>query len=481
MSKYFPEEKHVFAILALVAFFYIIGSSYVGINGEHDWRQADSYSQILGFSNYKDFKLLGDFQGRTAVYDIPIYQFVIAKISLIVFADPLVVTKYINVLLFLMLAVSGYVTSEKYYRGSGIYFVFLLSTSRVFLHFYSAPMPDNMALALSATAVAILIVTNKPSFVVLSSILLVVAALIKSPVPFVFVVFLAAHLLLQHEPGRRLNSYVWATLPIGAALAAAIAAEKIRILLLHTSAGEFAQNPIWYFGTIDQRLSLSFWFKILERILKSNPLVVLFIGFVIYLPIKMPHRKFLAFPIAIFSGWLVFSNVYYIHDYYEMPANVMFYILLAVAAQVSYESIFERPFIDRVATGRALLARNLLLACIAPVFVIYMPKLSNFRTTSVYKSINFALRDVDQFILVDDGRDGRAIAGMLSTKYKKLAANEFEKNCRDVIGANRAILVRGYSKCLRSAIGSASTYIEDDGVQFYLRGKVASTQTPDAR
>lgn len=481
MQKMFFGDRHLAAVLFLIFSFYIVGSSYVGINGEHGWRQADSYSQILGFSGYKDFKPFEDFQGKAAIYDIPIYQFIVSKVSIFVLADPLVVTKYVNVLLLLLLAVSGFLTSEKFWRGSGIYFLFLISTSRVFLHFYSAPMPDNMALALSAAAVAILIADHRPGPVLLSSLMLATAALIKSPIPFVFIVFLAMYFLLQRERGRRLSNYAWLALPVMMALVAALAAEKTRMHLLRTNVEGFAQDPRWYFGTINQRLSSSFWIKIFERAFKANPLAALFVGFVVYLPIRAPDRKFLAFPIAIFSGWLVFSNVYYIHDYYEMPVDVMFYMLLAIAAQVSYESILESPFVSRFAADTVLSARNLLLACVALVFVVYMPKLSDFRATSVYKSINFALRDVDQFILVDDGGNRLAIGAMLDTKYKKFMPREFERNCATIIDANRAVLVFGHSDCLKSAMGSASTYIEDDGVQFYLRDKTISTQSTDLK
>lgn len=87
------RTQYLLVVFFLLFAFYVVGSSYVGINGTHDGRQADVYAQILGFYGYKDYPPLEDFRGHIAIYDIPIYAFVVAKLALITGSEPLVAAK----------------------------------------------------------------------------------------------------------------------------------------------------------------------------------------------------------------------------------------------------------------------------------------------------------------------------------------------------------------------------------------------------
>jgi hypothetical protein len=185
--------------LILLASFYIIGSSYVGLNGNHLQRQSDAYSQILGFLGEKHIRPFSNFSGETTIYDIPIYQFLVAKISSIAIADPLVAVKYINFVFFSLLSFSGYKLAEHLNKGSGFIYLFLITTSPLLLHYYSTPLPDVMAISLSLAGVTLLIKEVNWVSLTISSILLFVSALIKSPVPFVFIVFYASYLLLNYN------------------------------------------------------------------------------------------------------------------------------------------------------------------------------------------------------------------------------------------------------------------------------------------
>ncbi|MGH8130199.1 MAG: hypothetical protein ACRES3_05030 [Steroidobacteraceae bacterium] len=89
------------------------------------------------------------FFGQRSVYDIPIYEYLIAKIAVLFSADALVVTRYVDALLWLLVAFAGWRVVERFERHSGIIFLFLISTSPLILHFFSVPMPDTMALAFS--------------------------------------------------------------------------------------------------------------------------------------------------------------------------------------------------------------------------------------------------------------------------------------------------------------------------------------------
>lgn len=458
------RTQYLPVVFFLLFAFYVIGSSYVGINGAHDWRQADTYAQILGFSGHKDYRPLEDFRGHTAIYDIPIYAFTVAKLAFITGSDPLVAAKCFNLFWFLLLLWGGYSIAEALKAGAGVYLAFLLCTSRVFLHYFSAPMPDDMALALAVGATAILLKADHAKTTLVGSVLFFLAALIKSPIPFVFVVFFAVQSLLNRG-GRRDHFFSAKMLiPLGCALVGALLAEQIRKYVLGTNVEGFAQDPTWYFGTIHQRLSPEFWLKIPERLVKSNPLVVVFALPFVYYCLRTAPKDYVALGVAFLSGWLVFTNVYYIHDYYEMPVDVVAYELLAIGAQATYDE-----FVDVRSAESALLVRNAGLAIVALLAVIYMPKLSDLSTVSIYDSVTFALRDERKFLWVDDGYDGPAIGGHVGTQFEQMSHAAIEKSCASVVAAHRAILVRGHSDCLVSYKASASTYIEDDGFQFYLR------------
>lgn len=458
------RTQYLLVTFFLLFAFYVVGSFYVGINGTHDWRQADAYAQILGFSSYKDYRPLEDFRGHTAIYDIPIYAFVVSKLALVTGAEPLVAAKCFNLGWFLLLLWGGHSIAEGLKSGSGVYLVFLLCTSRVFLHYFSAPMPDDMALALAVGASAILLKAEQARATLVGSVLFFVAALIKSPIPFVFVVFFATQSLLNR--GGRQVAYANAKMliPLVVALVGALLAEQIRKYVLGTDVGGFAQDPTWYFGTLHQRLSPEFWLKIPERFVKSNPLVVAFALPAAYYCLRTAPKEYAALGVAFLAGWLVFANVYFIHDYYEIPVDVVAYVLLAVGAQATYAE-----FVDVRWAESALQVRNIGLAAIALLCVIYMPKLSNLSTVSIYDSVTFALRDERSFLWVDDGYDGPAIGGHVGTKFEQMSHAALERNCAGVVAANRAILVNGRSDCLAANKASASTYIEDGGFQFYLR------------
>ena len=472
MSGVFNNERTI-VILLIVASFYIVGSSYADLSEPHLWRKADAYSQILGWAGFKDFVPFQNFMGKTVVYDIPVYEYLIAKLSALTFSDLLVTTKYLNLFFFLVVALTGYSISEALCREAGIYYLFLLCTSRFFLYYYAAPLPDDMSLALSMAGLAILLKSRNLKFIVLAGALWLVAALIKSPIPFIFVVFFSSRLLLQHMRGTALSSYAWAVIPISLALVGAIAAERARMLIMSRNVGGFAQDPSFYFGTLDQRLSLEFWTTMGHRAFSANRALAACVPGLIYLTFRGSFRTVLPFAVAFLSGWLVFAPLYLQSDYYQLPGTSLLFIVAAMGAQISAEFLMKKIDAGDTSAWKLRRARNLVLAVLAPLVVIYMPKLGEFHSTSFSKSVTYALRDVDHVMFVDDQHlaTDPAIGAQIATKFTRIPPSAFEEHCESLIAANRAILVNGHSACLSRHKDSASIFIEDDGKQFYLRPK----------
>ena len=156
------------AVCLFVGVVYIASSAYLGINGHASWRQALTYGHILGFTGDKGFMPFDLFtlsSGARFVFDMPLYQYLIAKASLLTGGDPLVMARFVNLVLWLLTAFAGYglcralsaaPASRAPSASAGTAFFLLLATSPLVLHYYSVPLPDTMALALALAGIALL-------------------------------------------------------------------------------------------------------------------------------------------------------------------------------------------------------------------------------------------------------------------------------------------------------------------------------------
>ena len=345
-------------ILFLIATIVIVSGAYVGINGHHDWRQADVYGHILGFMHFKNFSPYDRFLiGQKAIYDIPIYEWIIARLSLCSRIDPLVITNIINYFFWIITTITGYFISNTYgKKHAGSIYVFLMSTSPLMLHYYSVPLPDTMAIAFSLISLTIFIFRGV-SFASLLMVLpfIIIATLIKSPVMYVFAVFYSLCLLavFLSEYNKSFASFLYDKKSYMVFLIVlaitAITAELLRKYLLGdlTSIG-FAQNPKWYFGDLTLRLSSSFWEAMYKRLRKAG----LFNFVLIYTVITFwalsvsRSKKLLIFTIVsagtFFIGWLTFSHVYRAHDYYELPVTIIMFISFSASLSFVFDYIIKK-------------------------------------------------------------------------------------------------------------------------------------------
>ena len=177
----------------------IAASAYVGLNGGNNWRLSDTYAHILGFSKDSDISVLTNFFGQRTMYDVPIYEALVALLADITNTGILPTIRFFNIFLWVILATVGFKLLESIQKNSGKYFVFLLTTSPLFIHYFSAPLPDNLAGVLSISGLY-LASKNEQTFGIriLVVILFGMAALIKSPVPFVFLTFYVIHAFLKN-------------------------------------------------------------------------------------------------------------------------------------------------------------------------------------------------------------------------------------------------------------------------------------------
>jgi hypothetical protein len=492
-SPLFIIYRERLPILLLFVFFFfgslsIVSASYVGLNGHHVWRQSDSYSQILGFMGAKGITPMTNFFGQTRIYDLPIYEYIVAKISLLTVSHPLVVCKYVNIGFWLLLLISGGLIVEYFNPGANIFLWCLLTTSPLFLHYYATPVPDIMALSVSALGLALILRAGETETwqhtVVIAAFSF--ASLIKSPIPFVFLIFYGTYLVL-HWPNKTTPRFLCVSGMIFLVpLIFACMAEIVRRTMLGVDVSGFAQDPNWYFGTLQQRYSGEFWLTMYVRVCESFPFhriafFVFPVVVVLYIAIGGSELRPLApFVAAFFSGWLTFSNLYFIHDYYELPVTVVLFMFLSVCLRrivVRGEMGWLGLGVAKIA-GATLFDLSVIITLLAtPAVMVFMNRISDYETASIYDAMSFALRASDELLFVPGSGyspQNPSIGGLTTTRITLTSLAALETNCEAILSRAEAVLVQGLSSCLRLHKVSATTYFEDLGYQLYLNRKLST-------
>lgn len=348
------KRRHLIAafILVLIASCAISSAAYLGINGNHVFRQSDSLSAILSFSGWKGLAQMESFSGSPSWFATPLYELIVsiaASVTGLKGAEgALAAAVFTDLACFWLLLLSGYRLAERMGLGSGVILIFLLATSPLYLHYYSVPLPDTLALALSVTAVSLL--TDERCGAVRSGcaiIALSAACLIKSPVPFVLMAFFLTREALLGNLRKRWRLLALVSL---AALVSALLPEYLRNRFLGSDNAFFAQDPVWYFGTADERLSMRFWKTMSNRVTKAAPFRALGALYaaaaglgLVWCIWKRKLSAALPFIVSFLSGWLVFANVFFRHDYYSLPTDFIFLLAVSLCAAGALRALPRLP------------------------------------------------------------------------------------------------------------------------------------------
>ena len=492
-------ERYALFAIGFIVFAQIIGSSYLGLNGQNVWRQADIYSHTLAYMGEKDLPLFGLFHRGPTIFDTPIYAYLIAQIASLLHADPLIVTRYFNLLCWTMVAFAAYHLARYWgSRSAGLICVFLLGTSPLLWHYYAVPLPDTLAIALSLSAVALMIVPGGCAaskgdvrFVWGAAPLLWIATLIKSPVPFAFILFLGTYLVLE-----TLRTQRWTVLwqgrraAVWMVCASCIVFVVLAIALRGPLVGHwgYASEPLTrFFGTPEMRISSQFW-KNMWNLARWGPSCLGFLWFVYVLLrgcYRRPHRKKHSFSLrddparsspypilfavlaSFFGGWFIFSGVYIQHDYYQLPACIL--VGLGFAATLPRQQsrrggrLTPRQLDQKPSWG------PLILIPVAILLALGQLTLSEKTRTSLYDALEYALRHETRFLYVGHER-GQGIGGRLKTQFDQLTPAAFAAQCQENLLKYRAILVDAQrDPCLARARDRARYYLSDGGKTFLLQ------------
>jgi hypothetical protein len=441
------------ALIVMLGLLSIVSTAYTNLNGDHTWRQSDVYAQVLGMLGQRGLEPLGHFNGPPVMYDVPLYQALVAVLSMATRGEPLLVVRLVNAGLWIAFMWAIYRVAESLAPRAGFIVVALVTASPLFRHYFSVPLPDNLALALAACGL-LLALEGRRWWVATSC--FVVAALVKSPVPFVLLVFLAVWVLLSRSWRKRSRRLL---VLYGASLLAALSAELIRLIATPAIDGEKVSffAPAWYFGTLSDRFSIETWSTAARRTIvafptTSNVTMVLLAGLILaaFLWVSRESWKVAVATAAGFlSGWLVFTSVYVHHNYYGMPAELM--VFLAISVIIA--SVV--PKLPRAGS----LTPWLMVAAVL-VSMVYGPQNGDPRVTSFGDVALFAMADRSEFLYASDESDvGPQMGGVAATRMVIVSLEQLDQQCDSLLRRYGAVIARGPSACLMSHRGEAATYV----------------------
>lgn len=483
-------ERYATFMVITIASIAIVECTYLGITGLHSFRQSDAYGYLLGILHLKDFRVFDLFAARPdintqAVFDIPLYEALAAIISQALDKDPLVSVRYLNYVLWLVVVYSGYKLSEKLSPAySGFTYIILVCSSPLFLHYFAVPLPDNLALACSVLASYLVLTSGGLVNLFVAFVLIAIAAAVKSPIPFVFLVYCGSMLSIRkiyidecgvlHEKPK--NKIFLVTFFVACALVTVVI-EYYRQRLMSEYGPKSGHHWQWYFGQLELRLKSNFWQTIIARFNEWLPpyFGLIFIGGCLASMIADWRKTFTLvtpFLISFLSGWLVFANLYHIHNYYQLPVALIALISFACILSISIHH-YSRILVAKtgLSIGRFGDATIVLLCAFFIYESLTAKSYTNKTRVDFWKAAEFALHDANKFLLVSikpiiDPQFG----GRVSTKYVSVAAAEYENNCQKYFSEYNYIFVAGYrSKCIEDNKVQASIYISDSGMTLFGR------------
>lgn len=314
-------------------------------------------------------------------FEFPLYQWIVAGLVLLSGMPLEQAGRLLSLVCFYATLVPTYALLGHFVpaRPHRLVFLALLLASPFYVFWSRAFLIESLALLLSLSFLALAArALERPGLVVsgLAALVGALAALVKVTTFVVFgapagVLLLAAWARARGNPvllRQRARSLVLDLATLGLPLLAGVAwtryADQVR-----------GQNPMatftlsrevgsWMFGTLNQRLAPETWLQVYSHsvpFLVGSGLVVL-IGAILAI-LAGRRRLEAALCLAFFLvGPLVFTNLYYVHDYYFYANGIFLLAALGFAAVGVCES------------GRFRVATGLLVVCalLVPMYVMYL-------------------------------------------------------------------------------------------------------------
>jgi len=301
--------------------------------GAHLFRQAHVISNIELFVTDGHLLLARSYDGCMvpAMYDLPVYQWIVWAICKLLGANPLVTARAVNLVLFgaACWIIHRLLTAGRFSPIHRLLALALFAWAPLNLAYFSAPMVDCLAVVASLGAVHLLVRIEEQSprrgsrrLLIGMGLMGLTAAAIKPTV-----VFPAAIGVLVYAVVR----YRWRGLvhgPAGLLALSRVTGIVLQAVIRKAVNGDLRignERPWWIFGPLAQRLVSEHWSRILEclcyRILNPINAWLLAPGVVLFVWRSTSAVRWL------FTGWclgvvvyvLTFFNLSWRHDYYLLP------------------------------------------------------------------------------------------------------------------------------------------------------------------
>jgi hypothetical protein len=329
------SRAHWWALITISIFLYCASADLTRPPVDlHQFRQTQTLSTIHNYfvSGINIFKPELDTNGSRSVVilEFPLYQAVVASLMR-VFGYHEVIGRIVNIIASLATAIVLARVGEQYLkRGSFqvILTLFLLNPSTIF--WSSTILIDPFAVMLAVTSIYFLCrwVRSKENFDYCVALAFgAFGCMVK--LTACFVPFAAFGILFLFSRVASLKSKVsLGVLGFYSVCMASFLAWNMYSRLNHSvSPHEYTASSVaWYFGTMEQRLSLETWLSLGHRLVVNN------LGFIVIFSVAFlffsysDRRKSLLISLVFLACsaiyLLVFVNLNYIHTYYQIPMNI---------------------------------------------------------------------------------------------------------------------------------------------------------------
>lgn len=317
------------------------------IDAPHDWRQCDTAYYIRDFYRngidllYPAVCWMG--AKDTLALEFPLPEAIVA-VAYQVFGESIPLARLIFLCFFAGALYYFYKIADLLYGNQLARLATLIYLALPLSIFYSRAIHIDFSAILLAHAMFYYYLTGVKNrrweYILLSSLAAALAVVIKAPYAFVFALPMLYFAIRQKAFGWTARTGGFYLPAVGAFL---LWQHHVNVIngaapdwhyILHYR--KMTQSASWYFGTMEQRLSLYHWWILLQR----GVLEVAGIGGIVFFLLgwlklhQLPNfRLLLVWMLGLAAYVLVFFNLNFVHNYYQIPLLAPVAILCAHSMQ----------------------------------------------------------------------------------------------------------------------------------------------------
>lgn len=316
------------------------------INESYAFRQTQTALVIRQF-------IRGGFDARTPLpvfgpdslvpFEFPAFQHLASLVARALEIDAGTAGRLTSLVWFQIACVAGYLIARRTFGTRAGFVALVLGQALPFgLQWGVASLIEFMPVALMLVAVAALLRRPTPAVIFVASLVTALAALIKVTTFVTLAPMLLLVILAQGEGGLRtrvrtltLRSVAAVALPSGSGLVAAALwtsfADRVKAGQASTAWLTSSALRTWNFGTLDQRLDPEVIWSMASDWASIIPFAVLPLLLIPALLHTTKRLEFAAVGLAAVTGPLLFTNLYFVHNYYYSAVFLPIVILTAAS------------------------------------------------------------------------------------------------------------------------------------------------------